>query len=225
MEILDLTELNTNRVFIIGGLCGDYDALMRVLYQQRYNYADTLVVTGDFFNEDSLKSIDMTMFLRNAMNCYAVKGDSEIALLKNVQDPEKLSVLEKRFGIKLNNLVIEYIASLPSVVKVRDYYIMHAGIDPSKPLDQQDPEVFYTIGEYDKDSRFYLYSNPEQSSWYNNSCIIGGKHVKICFSHIYLDDIEVPAGYNLGRNLEVASMFRCIILDKTQGSPTIITFA
>jgi len=219
---LDLTDLNTKRIFIVGGLYGDYDALMRLLYQQRFGWADTLVLTGGFFNQENVKSLELLIFLRNSVNCYSVVGKDEANLLKDIEDPEKLNIIQKRFGSNFNEALINYIRDLPLVIKIRDYYVMHAGVDPTKRLDQQDLEVFYTIGEYDKDSRFY--ANSEEKSWYEVPYLIGGKHVKICFSAVYLDDIEVPAGYNLARNLEMAPIFRALILDKTQGAPSIVTF-
>jgi hypothetical protein len=54
---------------------------------------------------------------------------------------------------------------------------------------------------------------------------IDGKRTKVCFGEIYVDDIEVPAGYNLGRDPEISPMFRCLVLDKTVGKPLIITFS
>jgi hypothetical protein len=222
-NILDLTKLDTQRVFVVGELNGDHSALMRLLYQQRFGHKDTLITTGNFFNIDSLNSLDLTVFLRNAVSCYSVIGEQEIKLLQYLEDPEKEKEIRDKLKNKLSNYCLEFICSCPPVIKYKDYYIMHAGVDPSKALDDQDPTVFFSIGEYDKDSRFYQYPNPEKASWYNTPYLVNGKHVKICFSRIYLEDIEVPAGYNLGRNTQINSGLRCLVLDKTQGAPSIIT--
>jgi hypothetical protein len=221
--ILDLSRLETNRIFVVGELNGDHAALMRLLYQQRFGYADTLITTGNFFNVNNMSSLDLTVFLRNAVSCYSVLGEQEIKLLEYLEDPEKEVEIRNKMKNKLNDYCLEYIRECPLVIKYRDYYIMNAGVDPSKCLEDQDPTVYYSIGEYDKDSRFYQYSNPEKSSWYNTPYLVNGKHVKICFSRIFLNDIEVPAGYNLGRNLQTNSNLRCLVIDRTQGTPSIIT--
>ena len=222
-NILDLSTLDTQRVFIVGEINGDHAALMRLLYQQRFGCDDTLIITGNFFNVDTIDSLDLTVFLRNAVSCYAVLGEQEIKLIQHLEDSEKAEEIRNKLNNKLNDYCLEFIKNCPIVIKYRDYFIMNAGVDPSKALDDQDPTVFYSIGEYDKDSRFYQYPNPEQASWYNTPYLVNGKHVKICFSRIYLEAIEVPAGYNLGRNSQINSGVRCLVLDKTQGAPSIIT--
>lgn len=222
-HILDLSDLQTNRVFVVGEINGDHAALMRLLYQQRFGHQDTLITTGNFFNTGSDYSLDVVVFLRNAISCYSVMGEQEVKLLQYLKDPEKEKEVRVKLNNKLNDYCIEFIENCPLVIKYRDYYIVNAGVDPSKALYDQDPSVFYSIGEYDKDSRFYQYPNPEKTSWFNTPYLVNGKHVKICFSRIYLNDIEVPAGYNLGRNLQIGSGLRCLVIDRTQGAPSIIT--
>ena len=222
-HILDLSKIQTQRVFVVGEINGDHAALMRLLYQQRFGHQDTLIVTGNFFNIDNVSSIDVIIFLRNVVSCYAVVGEQEMKLMQHLEDPEKEKEIKDKFDNKLSDYCLEFIKECPPVIKYRDYFIMNAGVDPSKSLDDQDPSVFYSIGEYDKDSRFYQYSNPEKTSWYNTPYLVDGKHVKICFSRIYLNDVEVPAGYNLGCNKQVASGLRCLVIDRTQGAPSIIT--
>ena len=222
-NILDLSSLNTKRVFIVGEINGDHAALMRLLYQQRFGYEDTLITTGNFFNIDTINSLDLTVFLRNAVSCYAVLGEQEVKLLEHLTNSEKAEEINNKLNNKLNDYCLEFIKNCPSVIQYKDYLIMHAGVDPSKALVDQDPTVFYSIGEYDKDSRFYQYPNPEKTSWYNTPYLVNGKHVKICFGRIYLDNIEVPAGYNLGRNPQINSGLRCLVIDRTQGAPSIIT--
>ena len=222
-HILDLSKLQTSRVFVVGEVNGDHSALMRLLYQQRFGHQDTLILTGNFFNIEDRNSLDVAVFLRNAVSCYSVLGENEVKLVQNLQDPEKEKEIRDKLNNKLSDYCLEFIHSCPLVIKYRDYYIMHAGVDPSKPLVDQDLTVFYSIGEYDKDSRFYQYPNPEKSSWYNTPYLVEGKHVKVCFSRIFLDNVEVPAGYNLGRNQQVNSGLRCLVIDRTQGTPTIIT--
>jgi len=224
-NLLDLTDLNTKRYFIVGEIHGDHEALMRLLFQQRYNYADTLILCGDFFDTDAPKIIDLIGFLHNAMNAYAVKGEYEVNFLNDLQVPEKKEELSKKLGKYIDDeRIINYMNDLPLVIKIGDYYIMHAGLDPSQPLENQDPEVFYSIGEYDKDSRFYQYPNEREESWYQKPYLVNGVHVKICFSHIHTKVPGVLTGYNLGRKPEVDLRFRCLIINKDQWIPNIINW-
>lgn len=223
VDILDLSNIQTRRIFIVGEINGDHDALMRLLYQQRFGYQDTLITTGNFFNVDNIKSLDVTVFMRNAVSCYSVKGENEVKLLEHLQDPEKAQEVNIKLQNKLNNFITDYIEELPLLIRYRDYIILNAGVDPSKSIEDQEDDVFYSIGEYDKDSRFYQYPNSEKTSWYNTPYLINGKHVKICFSKIFLDQIEVPAGFCLGKNKQNAPLLRCLIVDRSQSTPVIIT--
>ena len=36
--IMDLTDKATDRVFVVGELLGDYDKLITLLYQQKFNF-------------------------------------------------------------------------------------------------------------------------------------------------------------------------------------------
>ncbi len=222
--LFDISELKCNRIFVVGALNGDYDALIRLLYQQRFTYADVLVSIGNFINLDELpeKSMELAVFLRNSVNCFSVRGYLENKFLKDVQNPEKVLEINKKLGSKINDKIVTYIQELPLVIKYRDYLIMNAGVVPSKSFDDQDPEVFYSIGEYDKDSRFYKDSKDE-SSWYNTEYVMKGKHTKICFGNICLSNIEVPVGYNLGRIQNPPSELRSLIIEKTLPNPIIVT--
>ena len=222
-NLLDLTNLDTKRYFIVGELHGDHYALQRMLYQQRFTWADTLVTTGDFFDLDGPMYIDLFQFLRNTMNCYSVKGEHEIKFLEDLEDPEKSEELNKKLGKQLNEVLISYIRDLPLIIKINDYYIIHAGLDPTKTLDDQEQDIFYSIGKYDKDSRFYR-DKEEDKSWYELPFLINGTHVNICFGHVHTDKVKVPAGYNLGRNPETDPRFRCLVIDKTQWMADIITW-
>lgn len=226
-NVLDLTNLDTKRVFVVGELRGDHNALMRLLYQQKFTWKDALITCGNFFDLEHQQTMELVKFLRNTMNSYSVKGDNEVKFLKNIEDreSEKCKEIENKMGVNFNENIIDYISNLPLVIKIGDFYIMHAGVDPHKALEDQDPEVFYSIGEYDKDSRFYQYPNPEKSSWYNTPFLVNGIHIKICFGKIYLEDAMVPSGYNLGRGIEVNAPLRCLVIDKAQWITSLITSA
>ena len=85
---------------------------------------------------------------------------------------------------------------------------------------EQDPEVFYSIGEYDKDSRFYQFENPEEKSWYDFDIYEGDGLMKYCFGGNNLDKVDYPAGYCLGRKKD--GILTSLVIRKNNPVPIII---
>lgn len=220
-KILDLTDINTKRFFIVGELNGNYQALMRLLYQQQFKFSDTLIMTGNCFDMESRQNPDMLIFLHNAMSAYVVKGKNEVKLIEDLHNPDRDGELDKSLGkLAGDPNIIKFIEDLPSVIKIGDYYVVHAGLDPTKPLEDQDDDVFYSIGEYDEDSAYYQ-DVRDAESWYEFPYLVNGKHVNVCFSKLYTEEVKVPAGYNLGRNKELNTLFRCLIIDNVSETKTV----
>lgn len=202
--------LNTERYFVVGEIQGDYDALIRLLYQQKFNFKDTLIASGNFINAESPKSLDCIKFIKETHTSYAVKGKNEDSFLKN-EKPVWMKESPKSADFT------KFLEELPSIIKISDYlFVVSAGIEPVKNLDKQDPEVFFEIGKFDKDSRFYQFDNPENKSWYDFDL----NSIKICFSSIALPKPEVPAGYCLGR--ESGQPLKCLVLQKGNPIPVLV---
>lgn len=192
MNILDLSSFTAERYFIVGAIEGNYTALINLLYEQFFTYHDILVLTGNFIHEESQQLVDLLAFLRNNENCFSVLGKKEADLLEKYESheeiPDKLSVL-------LEDDIDSYLATLPSIIKLPNYYyVVNAGLEPYKPLDEQIDSVFYSIKEYDPESRFYQFFNPENKSWYEFKF----EDMKVCFTNSNLSEVTVDAGYNLG---------------------------
>lgn len=216
--VLDLSDLNTGRFIIAGDIKGDYPRFMNMMYQQRFNHKDTLIMTGNFIDEEDPRSIETILFLKNNMNVYSVKGKDEFNLLRKESEDRPLWLKD----YPKTEEIIKFIDELPLIIKVSDYiYVVNAGIQPTKPIEEQDPEVFYSIGEYDKDSRFYQFDNPEEKSWYEFDIYEGDKLLKFCFSNVNVNKIEVPAGYCLGRDVNTRSILGLIVVPG-QDSPLLI---
>ncbi|HRZ18438.1 MAG TPA: hypothetical protein P5136_00035 [Methanofastidiosum sp.] len=214
--ILDLSVLNTKRYFVIGDLRGNYQQLIDILYEQDFNKDDTLIATGNIIDTDEPKSLDCIYFLMNCHNTYTVKGKREFDLINNKDIPNWL--------LKDKEQILQYLDTLPLIIKINDLmYVVNAGVEPEKSLEEQSPEVFYNIGKYDPDSRFYLFENPKEQSWYEFEFPRkDGKLIKYCFGGYGTGSINQPAGYDLGRSINDNNV-RCLILSKgEQESPIII---
>lgn len=225
--IQDLSTFGADRIFVIGDILGDYDKLINVLYQQRFNFKDILITTGNFINAimgmspANVRQLDAILFLKNVITAYSVKGKNEFDFLRKMvdnkeEDPETSPDWLKNSPNREE--ILKFIEELPLIIKISDYiYIVNAGIQPEIPIEKQDPEVFYSIGEYDPDSRFYQFNNPDKKSWYDFDM---PNNLQICFGGKRLDKIEYPAGYCLGR--EIGMPMRVLIFRKDQDRPILI---
>jgi hypothetical protein len=221
--IQDLSGLTTDRYIIVGEVNGDYERLVNMLYQQRFTYKDTLIMTGNFINLETANSpinsqqLDCILFIKNLANTYSVKGANEFDFLRRLPEvgtPDWLKINPK------SNEILKFIEELPLIIKVSDYiYVTNAGMQPNLPLSQQNPEVFYSIGDYDKDSRFYQFDNPDKKSWYEFDLEDKGVPFKVCFGGEAKQGIVFPAGYCLGRSNDKIC---ALILRKGQAQPIFI---
>jgi hypothetical protein len=206
MEILDLTSLESERIFVIGALDGDYKALIDILYEQNFNYKDLLILTGNFLNQESSSILDIIYFIKDNKNCYSVKGKQEIDfLLKYAEDslPEFLKEI-------CNQEVITFLDKLPLCIKLDSYIVVSKGLEPNKSLQEQNEEAFYLIPHFDTESRYYQFSNEDKKSWFDFEFPEG----KVCFSDIDLEEIQVEAGFNLKNSEAILSSL--IIIDNDQ---------
>lgn len=202
--VQDLSNLDYQRVFIVGNILGDYNKLVNLMYQQRFCHKDILITTGDFvdideaFNPANERQLETIIFLKNVTASFSVKGKNEFDFLRKLEDkghPGWLSNHPKA------EQILNFIEELPLIIKVSDYiYIVNAGVQPHLSIEEQDPEVFYSIGDYDKDSRFYQFDNPGGDSWYNFDILSNDEQIKLCFCKGNPKDMNVPAGHYLGRN-------------------------
>jgi len=197
--MLDLSELQPERIFIIGEILGDHTQFIRLLYEQHFNYKDIMVTTGNNFDFDDPKSIETLLFIKNSLNVYSVKGKNEVDLIdQSKTDPESIPTWLRSYPTTSD--ILKFIIELPLIIKISEYiYIVHAGVLPNKTIDEQDPKTFYMIGDFDKDSEFYQFENPDEKSWYDFDIFKGDKRIEIYFGGKGIGKVKVPAGYCLGR--------------------------
>jgi len=213
--VLDLSVLNTKRYFVVGDIRGDYESLVNLLYNQGFNKDDTLVTTGNNIDLDNDKSLDCLYFLANCHNTYSVKGKREFDACTEDNIPNWLE--------KDSNYLINYLEELPLIIKINDFiYVVNAGVEPGKKLEEQALDVFYNIGKYDSDSRFYQFENPEKKSWYEYEFLSEGKLIKYCFGGFGSGKIQQSAGYDLGRDINSSALKLIIINKGDHDSPILI---
>lgn len=218
--VLDLSTLDTDRYFVVGDIKGDYDQFIALLYQQKFGYKDTLITTGNMLSMFKESSKDSLLFIKNVVNAYSTKGKNEVDLEKKLDDdpndlPPWLSEMPKKEDL------FKFIEELPLIIKITDYiYVVNAGVEPTKSIEEQNPEAFYSIGVYDKDSRFYQFENPQQKSWYDFDFYKESNLIKFCFGNLSLTKESVSAGYPLGR--DEGTSIKCLIFKKGQDQPILV---
>lgn len=206
---LDLSILNTERYFIIGDIRGNYSKLIDLLYEQNFSLQDTLISTGNIIDPDNKESLDSLYFLMNCPNTYSVKGKVEFDIIKAEKLPTWLEQTDDCSDI------CKFIEELPLVIKIKDnLFVVNSGVEPGKDLEEQSLDVFYNIDEYDSNSRFYQFENPDEKSWYDYEFIKDEKLINFCFGG-YDFKGKVPAGYSLGRDINSDILHCLIISDKT----------
>ena len=209
--IFDLSNIEVERYFVVGELRGCYDNLINLLHVQNFTYKDVLITTGNILDIDNPRSLDLLYFIKNNNNCYSIKGRQEFDIL-NLEDKPKW----------YENDLSTFIEELPLVIKITDnLYVVNTGVEPHKSFEDQNIEVFYNIDEYDKDSRFYQFENPEKKSWYEFEFHKDNKLVKFCFG-LNVVDITVPAGYALGRDVKNNKSIKCLIVTKQNADTPIL---
>ena len=190
MQFLDLTSIQSQRIFVVGSLQGNYQKLIDILYEQEFSYRDTLVLTGDFIDKNSSKFLDIVHFLKNNDNCFSVKGKQEVEFLKEYTEDKLPDYLKDLLDIE----ILGFLEKLPVAIMLpENYFIVNKGLEPLKEFSEQYDDVFYSIPHFDIESKYYQYNNVEGKSWFDFSF----QPTKICFSDPLLEEVIVEAGYNL----------------------------
>lgn len=215
--MINLGKIRCNRIFVIGNVSGDYHKLIDILYEQNFTKNDILVSTGDFTLSDNLHSIDVLLFFMNNVNTIGLLGKNEYDLLQLLQE-QKIDQLPLWVKNYPNIQEIEnYLINLPAIIQLDSHYhIVNRGVDASKRLEEQDPKVFYSIGKYDKDSRYYQNST---KSWYEEGTCFG----QIIFSGIDAGAIDAGnSNYCLYSDMEKDKPLKCLIYHKPSGAITFV---
>lgn len=158
--------MSPRRLFI-GDVHGQYDGLMRLLAMVALTSADQLHFVGDLIDRGP-KSAQVVEFVRQG-NYLCVLGNHEQLLLSAFPDDEN-SHLEA-FHRWLNSggqptltsypsteallKHVDWLKTLPLYLDLGDIFLVHAGLNPRKPLSQQSPIDFCWIRDV-----FHAYPRP-----------------------------------------------------------------
>lgn len=152
------------RTLIVGDIHGCYNEFRALLKASSIRPGkDRIISVGDMINRGP-DSLSVVRFFRDTPMTFAVMGNHERMFQLQQYD----WLVDPSFAITLYMLkqkeaeeVHDFVHSLPLYIRLEEALILHAGLDPSKPLEQQDPDVLLGNGP---DSKRLV----SKTSWYDD---------------------------------------------------------
>ena len=194
------------RVLVIGDIHGNYRRFQSLYSKLQVSSEDLVIFLGDYIDRGNDNLLMLRWIMRESQNenIIALRGNHEQMMLDYYQDDDLNWIFNggnhthREIKVKLKenpNLlaeILEFADGLPlsyrRTVNGKDYYFCHAGVDPKKPLEEQDEMSLLWIREeffkhYDGDSIIVtghtpiLLLNPEGSLefWCRDSKIFANK--------------------------------------------------
>ncbi|MBE9223275.1 serine/threonine protein phosphatase [Cyanobacterium stanieri LEGE 03274] len=172
----------TNRRFVIGDVHGHFQALLGLLRAIAPTPEDEIYFLGDLIDrgEDSAKVVNFVM--ENNYQC--ILGNHEAMLLQSFT-PKGLNHMSFQSWLQnggystitsYNNKIppehLEWMRQLPLNIDLGDYWLVHAGLDPTKPPQKQNSDQFCWI-------RNEFHSIPEP--YFKDKTIIIGHTITFTF--------------------------------------------
>jgi serine/threonine protein phosphatase 1 len=158
----------SSKRLVIGDVHGSYNALCSLLGQIGIDNNDQVYFLGDLIDRGPQSAKVVELVIDNKYKC--ILGNHELMLLQALGKKEinHLSFQEWQkyggnatvmsYGHKmLPEEHLEWIKSLPFYFDLGDYWLVHAGIDPCKPIIHQSPKAFCWIrGRFHRSTKPYF---------------------------------------------------------------------
>lgn len=133
---------NYDRTFVIGDIHGCFDELMDLLGRVQFSSNDRVVAVGDLVVKGP-KSRDVLDLFISDNRFSSVLGNHDLAVLSYLQGKEvDYTKSQKRVARDLESdgqRYADFLSSLPLIIDLGSHVVVHAGIRPGVPLDEQDP--------------------------------------------------------------------------------------
>lgn len=129
------------RTIVIGDIHGCYDELLALLEEIRFDSSDQVIATGDLTTKGPKSREVLDLFSKDS-RFASVVGNHDLALVRHWKD-EGVK-LKSRQQIVFDDLktgaevLLEYLASLPGYIELDSHIVVHAGLRPGVPFNQQE---------------------------------------------------------------------------------------
>lgn len=131
------------RTIVIGDIHGCYDELISLLEKACLNPHDRVVAVGDLIVKGR-KNREVLDLFSSDKRFSSVIGNHDLAILKFWKGQKcDLTDSQKRTAIELESereRYTNYLSSLPFVIDLGSHVVVHAGVRPGVPLDEQASE-------------------------------------------------------------------------------------
>lgn len=130
------------RTIVVGDIHGCYDELLDLLDKVRFSHDDRLVAVGDLTVKGP-RSLDVVELFRGDSRFCSVMGNHDLALVRRWHG-EAIELKKSQQAafdqLSADGSCINYLASLPLALDLKDYVVVHAGLRPGIRLEEQSTE-------------------------------------------------------------------------------------
>lgn len=145
------------RRFVIGDVHGHYQALSSLFDAICPNSEDEVYFLGDLIDRGPQSADVVNFVMKNGYNC--ILGNHEVMLLDVLGDGEIVPqafqawvqnggyATINSYGHKIPQEHIEWFRKLPLYIDLGDFWLVHAGIHPQIPIEEQTSDQFCWIRE------------------------------------------------------------------------------
>jgi hypothetical protein len=128
------------RTIVIGDIHGCYDELAMLLERFQFSQEDRVVAVGDLTVKGPKSRQVLNLFYTDP-RFSSVVGNHDLALVRYWKGlTSKLKAAQEATFAELQNggeHLLDYLSSLPAYIDLTSHVIVHAGLRPGTPLDQQ----------------------------------------------------------------------------------------
>jgi serine/threonine protein phosphatase 1 len=188
--------MTKKRRIIIGDIHGHYDALIALLDGIAPNSDDQVYFLGDLIDRGPKSANVVDFVIRNQYQC--LRGNHEEMLLDVVGSGEVSIELYQgwlysgghatvtSYDSKIPQDHIDWMKSLPMYLDLGDIWLVHAGVSPQLPLEEQNSEQFCWIRE-----EFHSINEP----YFKDKLIITGHTITFTLPGVHPGQIAAGAGW------------------------------
>ncbi|MCA1558082.1 MAG: metallophosphoesterase [Acidobacteria bacterium] len=131
------------RTIVVGDIHGCYDELLELLGRAAFAADDRVVAVGDLIVKGEKNRQVLDLFISDR-RFSSVTGNHDLALRRYWHDePVSLTKAQKSARLELDKereRYSQYLDSLPLMIDLGSYVIVHAGLRPGVPLEAQSTE-------------------------------------------------------------------------------------
>ena len=184
VPILDMSNIS-GRAIVIGDIHGCYDALIELLEKCKYNsVTDTLFLAGDLVDRGPQSREVLEWLMSNKdLDIFCVEGNHDNKFKRYLMgNPIRITNGLDATIRQCENMhqpsLVQFLSNLPAIIRLPNIcfipvYLVHAGVDPKRPIDKQNLETcLYARGLNGND-----YFDTSGGVWYN---LLDGSYSVVC---------------------------------------------